>query len=47
MQFEGWDRIIAVADSEEDHLKFLIDVVNEYYKKTGRHHETQASTYVI
>ena len=40
-QLEGWDRIIAVADDGEPHLDVLLDVLNEYYKNTEQHHETQ------
>lgn len=47
VQLEGWDRIIAAADAGEDHLDVLIDVLNEYYKNTERHHEPQVSKYFI
>lgn len=31
-QLKGWDRIMAAADSKEEHLGILLDVLNEYYK---------------
>lgn len=42
-QLQGWDRIIAAADSGEEHLDVLLDVLTEYYKNTERHSTTQVS----
>ncbi|CAM9808835.1 unnamed protein product, partial [Scytosiphon promiscuus] len=33
-ELEGWDRILEAADSGEEHLDVLLDVLMEYYKNT-------------
>lgn len=43
-KLEGWDRIVAAADSGEEHLDVLIDVLNEYYKNTERRRKVQVGT---
>ncbi|CBJ31643.1 Sept3, septin GTPase [Ectocarpus siliculosus] len=40
-KLEGWDRILAAADSGEEHLAILIDVLMEYYKNTELRNKAQ------
>ncbi|CAM9321055.1 unnamed protein product, partial [Ectocarpus fasciculatus] len=40
-KLEGWDRILAAADSGEEHLDVLIDVLMEYYKNAELRNEAQ------